>query len=396
MVKFERLSFTKDWKNPTDFPTYEENEAQVRADMQLLHDEVKDFINVKLIEGIENLNFDGSGDMLAAVYDTKNRRQDVYTYAAQQDSKTLAAAKTYADNKLEAYDTTQDAKFSNVDNRFGELNQQLTSVLGAPELLAKYTTPGTYTVELPSDAALVYALAIGAGGGGACGGTHTWSEGDYSYSLCAGGGGGGGGRAVLIGPAIAKYIKDKTVVVGAGGAGGGLEGAAGGDSVVFGFTAAGGLGGGGGSMSGVHAGGASGSQSDLDRAGGSGGAGAREYSKYDFTTGHTFGETDSASEAGDASTLLSTFILDTFSAGGGGGGSSSKTSGAKGGTCQYGTGGKGGDYGAAGEDGGRCCGGGGGGANAAFGTYGPIEGAGGGKGGDGYVAIWIQRTGSAV
>ena len=78
--KFERLSFTKDWNNSSDFPTYEENEAQVRADMQSLHDEVKDFINDKLIPSIENMAVPGTGDMLAEIYDPHGRRTDVYAF----------------------------------------------------------------------------------------------------------------------------------------------------------------------------------------------------------------------------------------------------------------------------------------------------------------------------
>ena len=38
-MAFEKLNFTKDWTNPNDFPAYEGDESQVRADMQLLHDE---------------------------------------------------------------------------------------------------------------------------------------------------------------------------------------------------------------------------------------------------------------------------------------------------------------------------------------------------------------------
>jgi len=39
------FSFTKDWTNPTDFPTIETSEAQVRADLQILHNETRDKIN---------------------------------------------------------------------------------------------------------------------------------------------------------------------------------------------------------------------------------------------------------------------------------------------------------------------------------------------------------------
>ena len=44
-VEFEALRFTKDWTNPADFPTYEPNEVQVRADMQLLFNEIKYYLN---------------------------------------------------------------------------------------------------------------------------------------------------------------------------------------------------------------------------------------------------------------------------------------------------------------------------------------------------------------
>ena len=49
---FPHLSFTKNWENPEDYPTYEPDEVQVRKDMQSLHDEVKDYINDKLIPEI--------------------------------------------------------------------------------------------------------------------------------------------------------------------------------------------------------------------------------------------------------------------------------------------------------------------------------------------------------
>ena len=46
---FPLLGFTKNWENPSDYPTYEPDEMQVRKDMQSLHDEVKNFLNNELI-----------------------------------------------------------------------------------------------------------------------------------------------------------------------------------------------------------------------------------------------------------------------------------------------------------------------------------------------------------
>ena len=80
-VEFEKLQFTKNWNSSADFPTYEENEQKVRADLQALHDETREFINEKLIPGIENMAVPGAGDMLAAIYDPDGKRQNVYQYA---------------------------------------------------------------------------------------------------------------------------------------------------------------------------------------------------------------------------------------------------------------------------------------------------------------------------
>ncbi len=44
-MPLRRLNFTKDWRNPSDFASFEDNEELVRADMQLLHDEAKDALN---------------------------------------------------------------------------------------------------------------------------------------------------------------------------------------------------------------------------------------------------------------------------------------------------------------------------------------------------------------
>lgn len=49
---FPLLGFTKSWENPEDYPTIELDETQVRKDMQSLHDEVKNYINDKLIPAV--------------------------------------------------------------------------------------------------------------------------------------------------------------------------------------------------------------------------------------------------------------------------------------------------------------------------------------------------------
>lgn len=51
-MAFKKLNFTKTWCSPSDFPTEQDNETQVRADLQLLHDECRDGLN-RLMEELE-------------------------------------------------------------------------------------------------------------------------------------------------------------------------------------------------------------------------------------------------------------------------------------------------------------------------------------------------------
>lgn len=330
--QFERLSYTKDWNRAEDFPTYEENEARVRADMQLLHDEVKNFINDKLIPGIEGLAVPGTGDMLTSIYDPSGRRRDLFAYADERAKNEISAA-------LRGYDVTQTEKFEAQAARIAGCETAVATLAGPVELLVAYKKAGTYTVTLPDDANLVYVLVVGAGGGGTPGSSES------------GGDGGRGGNAAFLGPIVAGNITDKTVVVGAGGA----MGSDGGASSVFGLVANGGA-----------AYGGSGVKLSYELLGGSGG--------YNGSGGR----------AGSASEAFAPMLGKAFSAGGGGGSDRSGYTGGAGGVSGLGSGGKGGNYGLNGSNGGQCCGGGGGGGGADTS---------GGKGGDGYVAIWIQRTG---
>jgi hypothetical protein len=59
-MSFTPFALTKSWQNATDFPTYEEDEAKVRADMQCLFDELAAGIQ-KLITELQKYNT-GSGD----------------------------------------------------------------------------------------------------------------------------------------------------------------------------------------------------------------------------------------------------------------------------------------------------------------------------------------------
>lgn len=87
-MALEKLEFTKDWNNPEDFPTYEPSESKVRADMQLLYDEIRDYLNKKVAPAIDAAAKQAAdamvnvtlGGMSPAIYDTQNKRTDIFKY----------------------------------------------------------------------------------------------------------------------------------------------------------------------------------------------------------------------------------------------------------------------------------------------------------------------------
>jgi len=96
MATIESLTFTKDWTNPSDFPTTEPDEARARADMQQLFNETRDFINTKLIPAIP----DGvqQGDM--------NVRGYRITSVGDPVAETDAVNKKYVDAQAKSIRTT--------------------------------------------------------------------------------------------------------------------------------------------------------------------------------------------------------------------------------------------------------------------------------------------------
>ena len=50
-----KLEYSKDWRNPTDFPAVETDEVRVREDLQYLYAEIQTFVNEKLIPAMESL-----------------------------------------------------------------------------------------------------------------------------------------------------------------------------------------------------------------------------------------------------------------------------------------------------------------------------------------------------
>lgn len=56
MARVQNFGFTKSWQNREDFPTYEDNEDQVRADLQCLFDEIRDYLNQKLLPAVNSIS----------------------------------------------------------------------------------------------------------------------------------------------------------------------------------------------------------------------------------------------------------------------------------------------------------------------------------------------------
>jgi len=52
-MAINKFAFTKVWTNASDFPVYEDSEVQVRADMQELHNETRDYINNTLLASVD-------------------------------------------------------------------------------------------------------------------------------------------------------------------------------------------------------------------------------------------------------------------------------------------------------------------------------------------------------
>jgi hypothetical protein len=50
-----KLEYSKDWRNPADFPAVETDEVRVREDLQFLYSEIQTFVNTKLIPAMESL-----------------------------------------------------------------------------------------------------------------------------------------------------------------------------------------------------------------------------------------------------------------------------------------------------------------------------------------------------
>ena len=266
-------------------------------------------------------------------------------------------------------DLTDAAHKSYVDEH---VDQTLKQKLGY-KLIKEYTSPGSYTHTFDRKYTDVFVVVVGAGGGGGSSGER-------------GGGGGGGGAVACFHVLDSSTIQNNNIVVGTGGAGAVSSlgpsvtnnGSAGGSSSAFGITVPGGSGG-------------------IANLGGMGGG----YAPNEIVPGWLMiggsggGHNNNGDGDGNAGPIISIVGFKPFGGGGGGGGNPSlndpPTPGGNGGDGGAGNGGAGatGQSNAImGKNGTRGGGGGGGGAGWTFRSSEYKPSGIGGKGGDGYVAIY--------
>lgn len=264
-------------------------------------------------------------------------------------------------------DLTDAAHKSYVDEH---VDQTLKQKLGY-KLIKEYTSPGSYTHTFDRKYTDVFVVVVGAGGGGGSSGER-------------GGGGGGGGAVACFHVLDSSTIQNNNIVVGTGGAGAVSSlgpsvtnnGSAGGSSSAFGITVPGGSGG-------------------IANLGGMGGG----YAPNEIVPGWLMiggsGGSHNNNGDGNAGPIISIVGFKPFGGGGGGGGNPSlndpPTPGGNGGDGGAGNGGAGatGQSNAImGKNGTRGGGGGGGGAGWTFRSSEYKPSGIGGKGGDGYVAIY--------
>ena len=168
-MAFKRFGFTKLWTDPAAFPTIETDEVQVRADMQVLHDESKNGLNglmaemeaktasaslgAKAPDGSTASNVQKELDDLNAAKHTHANKALLDTYAqTEADLKSAVTNKHTHSNKtiLDAVTASFTTALATAYNRLVTLFSGITSVV---------TTLGSDNTSIPTSKAVSDALA---------------------------------------------------------------------------------------------------------------------------------------------------------------------------------------------------------------------------------------------
>lgn len=105
------LAFTKSWTSAADFPTYEDSETKVRADLQELHDQTKTYINEQLVPAVQGF-VDEASPKLEQAHEHANKTL-LDSYDQTNEAITDAVTKKHEHANKSALDTIPSGGVSN-------------------------------------------------------------------------------------------------------------------------------------------------------------------------------------------------------------------------------------------------------------------------------------------
>lgn len=105
------LAFTKSWTSAADFPTYEDSETKVRADLQELHDQTKKYINEQLGPAVQGF-VDKASPKLEQSHEHENKTL-LDSYDQTNEAITDAVTKKHEHANKSALDTIPAGGVSN-------------------------------------------------------------------------------------------------------------------------------------------------------------------------------------------------------------------------------------------------------------------------------------------
>lgn len=105
------LAFTKSWTSAADFPTYEDSETKVRADLQELHDQTKTYINEQLVPAVQGF-VDQASPKLEQAHEHVNKTL-LDSYDQTNEAITDAVTKKHEHANKSALDTIPSGGVSN-------------------------------------------------------------------------------------------------------------------------------------------------------------------------------------------------------------------------------------------------------------------------------------------
>lgn len=105
------LAFTKSWTSAADFPTYEDSETKVRADLQELHNQTKEYINEHLVPAMQGF-VDKASPKLEQAHEHANKTL-LDSYDQTNEAITDAVTKKHEHANKSALDTIPSGGVSN-------------------------------------------------------------------------------------------------------------------------------------------------------------------------------------------------------------------------------------------------------------------------------------------